>query len=156
MPTPNLYIFDDLATDQHRLLLQSELFREYMSDHAPSFVPTPPKRILDLGCGGGYLTVALQDLFPGAEIVGIDRSPESIAYAEKQPRRGPQTSFVLGDFQETLPSGPFDLVYVSMVLMYVRDLEPLTTRLYAQMAPGGTLWVKDLYTNLTDEVNQPD
>ena len=41
MPTPNLYIFDDLATDQHRLLLQSELFREYIQEHATAFVPTP-------------------------------------------------------------------------------------------------------------------
>jgi ubiquinone/menaquinone biosynthesis C-methylase UbiE len=156
MPTPNLYIFDDIATDQHRLLLQAELFREYIQEHAPAFVPTPPKRILDLGCGGGYLTVVLQDVFPDAEIVGIDRSPESLATAERQPRLGPKTSFVLADFQEMMPAGPFDLVYISMVLMYVRELEPLMERIYEQMAPGGTIWVKDLYPNLTDEVSQPD
>ena len=31
-----------------------------------------PKRILDLGCGTGELIAELRELFPDAEIVGVD------------------------------------------------------------------------------------
>ena len=41
--------------------------------------PRPGERILDLGCGDGVVTEAL--LHAGAEVVGIDASPEMIAAA---------------------------------------------------------------------------
>lgn len=155
MSRPNLYIFGDQATDQHRLLVQAQVFREYITDHAAAFVPTPPTRILDLGCGGGQLSIVLHDLYPQADLVGIDRSPVALAAARRQPGLE-QATFVEGDIQQTLPPGPFDLIYTSMVLSHIPALATVIERIYAALAPGGTLWVKDLHPAITMASSQPD
>src|SRR6478672_8423669 len=103
MSRPNLYLCDDPEADQHRLLLQAQLFSEYIETHAPTFLPTPPTRILDLGCGGGQLTLVLHQLYPQAEIVGIDGNPVVLAAARAQPLLGPNVTFVEGDIQDSLP-----------------------------------------------------
>jgi trans-aconitate methyltransferase len=41
----------------------------------------PGERILDIGCGTGYLTQQIQNA--GAVVVGTDYSPEMIAQAKK-------------------------------------------------------------------------
>ncbi len=41
-----------------------------------------PSRILDFGCGTGDTTKFLAEMFPQADIWGIDTSSEAIAYAQ--------------------------------------------------------------------------
>jgi SAM-dependent methyltransferase len=156
MPRPTLYIFDDPDADQHRLLLQAELFRAYLTDHAPAFLPTPPTRILDLGCGFGHLTLALHDLYPTATVVGVDRNPDAIAVARQHPLLPPSVSFVVGDIQEALPPGPFDLIYASLVLVHVPALARVVAHIAAALAPGGTVWVKDLHQGFVAQSTDPD
>lgn len=40
-----------------------------------------PQTVLEVGCGGGYLCVYLQRLFPQSEFLGIDLSQEAISHA---------------------------------------------------------------------------
>ncbi|MEB3209699.1 MAG: class I SAM-dependent methyltransferase [Leptolyngbyaceae bacterium] len=47
-------------------------------------VSTEGKIILDAGCGSGYNALRLATANPGAQIVGIDLSPESVKLAEKR------------------------------------------------------------------------
>lgn len=47
-------------------------------------VSTAGKVILDAGCGSGYNALRLAEANPGAKIVGIDISPESVKLAEKR------------------------------------------------------------------------
>src|ERR1700728_187929 len=42
---------------------------------------TGPGYVADLGCGPGNLTSVLATRWPGAEVVGVDNSPEMIAAA---------------------------------------------------------------------------
>src|SRR4051812_3126453 len=136
----NLYIFDNSEIEQRRLLLQSELFQEYLREHAPAFVPMPPARILDMGCGIGHLAWELHNLYPQATVVGIDRDPEAIAAARRHPDGEHKLNFVLGDIQEALPPGPFDLAYASLIMSYLRDPARVVDLVYAALAPGGTFW----------------
>ena len=46
----------------------------------------PPKKILDVGCGGGSFALQLAQRYPDAKIVGIDIAPEAIEYARRQHR----------------------------------------------------------------------
>ena len=68
-----------------------------------SLLPERPK-ILDLGCGPGYESMRLASV--GAEVIGVDFSPECIRVAKE---RCPQCRFVLVDFRHLDRSfGEFD------------------------------------------------
>ncbi|MFA5032680.1 MAG: methyltransferase domain-containing protein [bacterium] len=43
-----------------------------------------PQTILDVGCGAGVLTKTLSKIYPGAEILGIDKSNDMIGFAHKK------------------------------------------------------------------------
>src|SRR3569623_1358851 len=77
--------------------------------------PQPGERILDLGCGTGHLTA--QIAARGAEVLGIDASPEMIAQA----RQGhPQLSFETADATSFGVAEPFDAVFSNAVLHWVK------------------------------------
>lgn len=47
----------------------------------------PPRRVLDLGCGAGVITLWLATLYPDAELIGIDWSEGCIRMAEHFKRK---------------------------------------------------------------------
>src|SRR6478752_4637483 len=61
-----------------------------------------PGYVVDLGCGPGNLTAALAERWPGADVVGVDNSPEMIDAARAE--AGPRLSFALGDLREWRPA----------------------------------------------------
>ena len=70
------------------------------------------KRILDLGCGIGRMTVALKERFPDAEVWGIDVAGPLVRYAHMRARDiGVDVNFAQRDAQDTkFPDGYFDIV----------------------------------------------
>ncbi|WP_419788088.1 peptide chain release factor N(5)-glutamine methyltransferase [Pseudodesulfovibrio sp.] len=70
-------------------------------------------RFADLGTGSGILAVTISTVFTQAECDAIDLSPAAIAVARSNAKRhGVQdrTHFVVGDFTNPLPGGPYDLI----------------------------------------------
>ena len=67
-----------------------------------------PGYVVDLGCGPGNLTAALAERWPGADVVGVDNSPEMIGAARAE--AGPRLSFALGDLREWRPARPVDVL----------------------------------------------
>lgn len=47
-------------------------------------LPSPPGSILDVGCGGGLFTLRLAEKYRKTQVVGIDISPEAIAFAQER------------------------------------------------------------------------
>ncbi len=71
-----------------------------------------PSRVIDLGTGSGALLLAALDQWPGAQGVGIDRSPAALAVAAGNAGRlgmADRARFLVGDWAEGV-AGPFDLL----------------------------------------------
>jgi trans-aconitate 2-methyltransferase len=73
-----------------------------------------PRRVVDLGCGPGNLTVTLGQRWPGAVIEGVDSSPDMIGSARKL-----GVSVRLGDVTRWRPSHDTDVVECNAVLHWV-------------------------------------
>jgi trans-aconitate 2-methyltransferase len=99
-----------------------------------------PGYIADLGCGPGNLTAALARRWPGAEVVGVDNSPEMIEAAAGEAGAAPgRLSFVLADIREWEPARPPDLLVSNAVLQWVPGHLDLLARWAGMLQAGGWL-----------------
>jgi trans-aconitate methyltransferase len=119
-----------------------------------SLLPENP-RVLDLGCGPGHESMRLARA--GAEVVGVDFSPESIRIARE---RTPQCTFHELDFRQLDDRwGTFDGVFASAALIHVapEELPDLLSRLASILNQGGKLLVivqdGDWFRTFWPEVN---
>jgi len=102
-----------------------------------------PKRVADLGCGPGELTALLAARWPGAEVTGVDSSPEMIEAARACPDpAAARIQFTLGDLRDWQPAGPHDVIVSNAVLQWLPDHLAVLARWPALLAPGGWLAVQ--------------
>jgi trans-aconitate 2-methyltransferase len=94
--------------------------------------PKPGERILDVGCGTGQLTD--EAARSGAEMVGIDSSPEMIVDARKNQ---PHLHFQIAN-AEALPFvEEFDAAMSNAALHWVRDHRAALASIARALKPGG-------------------
>ena len=104
-------------------------------------------RCLDVGCGGGDVTIPLARLAHRGRVVGtdIDETKLELARAEALPAGVENVEFRLEDI-----TGPprraewFDLVYARFLLTHLADPADVVARLVARLEPGGVLVVEDI------------
>jgi len=98
------------------------------------------KRVLDYCCGNGHFTLWLAEA--GADVVGIDISPVSIANATKQADQkqlSDRVKFLVMDAEATsFPNDHFDLAVVNGVLHHL-DLEKAYGELSRVLKPEGAV-----------------
>ncbi len=154
----NPYIFGDADADRYRLESQATIFSDYIRANATRVVGSNIHRILDLGGGEGQLSVVLREIYPDAHIVCIDRDPEAIAAARQQtqPAGGGKIEYLVGDVEQGLPDGPFDLVYASMLMQHIIQHDALIAAVYQQLAAGGYFWLKDPDNRVMTAFDNPD
>jgi SAM-dependent methyltransferase len=75
-----------------------------------SLLPPPPARVLDCGCGAGWLSYFLAQR--GYQVVGTDVSADAIAIARAHPtfHDGPAPSFAVADTEALTYDAEFDAV----------------------------------------------
>ncbi len=93
--------------------------------------------VLDLGCGGGFMSEALAKC--GARVVGVDPSAEAIAAAREHAARGELTIDYRVGVGETLDAADstFDAVVCVDVLEHVDDLQAVLDTVGRVLKPGG-------------------
>lgn|GEM_PF-6699533 len=52
---------------------------QWIKQHLPSWRPSTPPRVLDLGCGTGTSTLPVKELFATASVTGVDISQKNTA-----------------------------------------------------------------------------
>jgi SAM-dependent methyltransferase len=115
-------------------------------------------RVLDLGCGSGKATSILRDMVePGGSIVGIDYSPERIAYAANHFGDINGIDFIIHDLTNPIENiGQFDIIWVRFVLEYYRkESLDIVRNLRALLNPGGFLCLIDLDYNCLSHYELP-
>ncbi len=97
----------------------------------------PGERILDLGCGTGSLTAEIAA--SGAEVVGVDRSPEMILEAGK---KFPELRFDVCDARALPFSREFDAVFSNAALHWIPEAEGVVEGVTRALRPGGRFVVE--------------
>jgi trans-aconitate methyltransferase len=92
--------------------------------------PQAGERILDLGCGDGFLTRRLAE--SGATLVGVDASPQMVAAAKD---RGVDARCVSGEALSF--DGEFDAVFSNAALHWMTDHDTVLQGVYRALKPGG-------------------
>ena len=123
----------------------------WMRRFVGTFAPVPAgARVLDFGCGAGWVGIEAALSAPGVELCAFDPSPEMVRLTAENARAAGVERFTgrVG-FGEDPPfpaagEAPFDLVISSGVLSFSPDLERWLEGLTRTVAPGGTLVVGDL------------
>lgn len=91
-----------------------------------------PHTVVDLGCGSGELTALLARRWPGADVRGVDASPEMLGRAPAGVR------VELGTAEDVDATG-VDVLISNALLQWVPTHRALLPRWADQLAPGGWL-----------------
>ncbi len=105
-------------------------------------MPLPPApRVLEIGCGTGFLTEALIAQGFGGEWLVTDLASEMVkrCMARIGEAQGRQFAVLDGEHGQQPAGAPFDLIVSSLTFQWFTDLPAAVARLTGWLAPGGTL-----------------
>ncbi|MEC5146740.1 1-acyl-sn-glycerol-3-phosphate acyltransferase [Chitinophaga sp. 212800010-3] len=101
-------------------------------------------RILDIGCGYGFMDYMLAWTAPGREITGIDYDEDKITTAARCFKKPEQLQFIHGDIAAT-PFEQYDAFILSDVLHYLSadEQETLLQQCIARLTTDGMIIIRD-------------
>ncbi len=102
----------------------------------------PSERLLDVGCGTGFLLHRLSEQHSAAQLTGVDPVPEMLAVAR---RRLPPEILLREGWAERLPfaDDQFEVVLSCNVFHYVRQPAAALHEMSRVLSPGGRLIITD-------------
>lgn len=96
-----------------------------------------PKTIADIGCGPGNSSSVLRNIFPNADIIGIDSSESMIGRAKKEYN---DIKFTVCGAEEL--TGTYDLLFSNACLQWIPNHESLIPNLMTKLEENGVLAVQ--------------
>ena len=104
-----------------------------------ALMPSPPARVLDLGCGTGWTSAFFARR--GYRVTGQDIAPDMIRYAERNRERYGATDldFVLSDYESLNFTELFDCAVFYDSLHHAIDEKSALETVHRALRPGGIL-----------------
>jgi malonyl-CoA O-methyltransferase len=101
-------------------------------------MPATP-RVLEIGCGTGFLSIELVDRLPDARWLVTDIAPAMVDRARRRLGDRPHLSFAAMDGEHPDVAGRFDLICSSLSFQWFDDLAGAVARLRRRLSPEGRL-----------------
>ncbi|PWV92490.1 methyltransferase family protein [Paenibacillus cellulosilyticus] len=125
---------------------------------------TKPVRLIDFGCGYGYLGLKLLPLLPeGSTYTGIDAGEKLLDHARMIFRGLPyETNFIAGDLTTLSFEPQYDIAISHAFLMHMQDPQAALQRMIDSVVDGGKViciesnWVACMAGYQLDGVNQSE
>jgi ubiquinone/menaquinone biosynthesis C-methylase UbiE len=136
--------FDSIAASWDEEPRRVDMARAIAQAILETVRPQGTERALEFGAGTGLVTALLAPSL--GEVLAVDSSAGMLEVLER--KRGElglgNVRTQQGDLSRETPGGTFDLVFSSMTLHHIRDVQGLLARLAAILVPGGRLALADL------------
>jgi SAM-dependent methyltransferase len=113
-----------------------ERFRNYLKNKSQQML-----RILDVGCGNGWMTRRLYDA--GHDVTGLDLNMVELIQAEQVFGQNERLQWIYADVLNDTIKGEYDIILLSASCQYFPDLEHLTTHLQSLLKQGGEIHLHD-------------
>ncbi|KAK7994425.1 hypothetical protein PG991_016013 [Apiospora marii] len=98
-----------------------------------------PQKIVDLGTGTGIWAIEVGDLFPSAEVTGLDLSPIQPVWVP------PNVKFLVDDVEDTWLNGDnIDFVHLRNMVPILSSPVALLRQVYDNLKPGGWVELQDV------------
>lgn len=113
--------------------IQTDLLFKYIKNNL-----NKPKKLLDAGCGSGWLLKELKNELPATEIFACDYSNELLNIAKNN---NPELDIQLLDLEENLPyeKNFFDTIIMNMVVQDTNNLEKVFQNISQILSNNGEL-----------------
>lgn len=122
---------------------------------AGRIVGLPPRpKVLEVGCGTGFLTQALHQSVVGGRWVVSDIAPPMVANCRRKLGEPRDILFLAMDAERPALAGGFDLICASLVFQWFDDLKVGLRRLTGLLGPGGRLAFSTLTAGTLEEWRQ--
>jgi ubiquinone/menaquinone biosynthesis C-methylase UbiE len=135
------YVHGYSGRERERLADQADTLAELL--HSDTFYPAGSV-VLEVGCGVGAQTVTLARRSPGATIVAMDISEDSLAAAQESVRSAGMRNVVFQQadvYSMMFAPGEFDHVFACFVLEHLSRPREALAHLRQILKPGGTITV---------------
>ncbi len=143
------YIIDqvsDATLELQRLEQQSKILRPLEQRVLTESGLRAEHRVLEIGCGPGFITSLLCELATDGEVLATDTDPKLLArceqYVTKRPARGLTTMQVQGA-KLPLADHRCDFSYLRFVLQHAPERQALLTEVHRTLTDGGIICVLD-------------
>src|SRR5579872_3354357 len=103
-----------------------------------------PMRILEVGCGNGWLSAKLSEI-PGADVIGLDINQTEISQANRVFIKD-NLEFVYDTFNEdTFPDVKFDVIVFAASLQYFESAKAILELALSILGKGGEVHIIDTH-----------
>ena len=101
-----------------------------------------PMRVLELGCGNGWLSHHLAAL-PDVKVWGVDRESRELAQAARVFAQNNLAFLAANIFQAPFRDHTFNIILIASAIQYFADLPKLIRQLCRLLSPRGELHIMD-------------
>lgn len=144
------YLLGCSEAEQARLESQSAVLAPATEAQLDRLGVKPGERVIDLGCGPGYvLRLLAKRVAPGGSVVGVERNAHFASLARRYvaERSLSQVEVIEGDAYDTgMARASFDGAHMRLVLVNVPEPQRVVCEMVALVRPGG--WVASFEADL--------